>query len=251
MGKLLIRPFRACGQCDTRRERSEPGESSDCRDDRQEKREVLATELRDAALRALGNPAPARASRRDLDDPKRSLRNWSARLHESVSPGDVLRIVLEFAARHFDRAAIFWLREGEAQAIAQVGLAATGGPDDAALRELCLSIDEPGCFRKVYASRAPLRIAPDEAGDRALVARLGTAMPHELFLAPIESSGEVAALLYADNATTLRPLGDTSALELLLHEGGLALDRAVLERAQQEVESGHRPASATQGDAEA
>ncbi|MCX5740039.1 MAG: hypothetical protein NTZ61_16385, partial [Proteobacteria bacterium] len=75
--------------------------------------------------------------------------------------------------------------------------------------------------------------------------------PGELYLAPIESSGEVAALLYADNAATLRPLGDTNALEVLLHEAGLALDRAVLERALEDVEGSERPAAAMQGDAEA
>lgn len=219
-----------------------------------EKREVLATELRNAALRALRRPPTSRPpipSPRDLADPIRSLRESSARLREPASPGEVLRIVLEFAGRHFDRAAIFWLRDGEAQAMAQLGLPSAGGPDDTALRELCVSIDEPGCFRKVCANRAPLRIAPEEPGDLALVARLGPATPRELYLAPIESSGEVAALLYADNAVTLRALGDTSALEVLLHEGGLALDRAVLERALEEVEGGHRPAAAMQGDAEA
>lgn len=219
-----------------------------------EKREGLGTELRDAALRALRRPPTSRPpipSPRELGDPMRSLRECSARLREPASPGEVLRIVLEFAGRHFDRAAIFWLRDGEAQAMAQAGLASAGGPDDAALRELCLSIDEPGCFRKVCASRAPLRIAPEQPGDLALVARLGPATPGELYLAPIESGGEVAALLYADNAATLRPLGDTNALEVLLHEAGLALDRAVLERALEDVEGSQRPAAAMQGDAEA
>ncbi len=219
-----------------------------------EKREAFAAELRDAALRSLASPVPARprsVSQREVSDPLRSLREWSARLREPASPGEVLRILLEFAGRHFDRSAIFWVRDGEAQAVAQLGLPSAGGPDDTALRELCLSIDEPGCFRKVCTSRAPLRIEPGEPGDLALVARLGPATPAELYLAPIESSGEVVALLYADNAVTQRPLGDTSALEVLLHEGGLALDRAVLERALEQVEGGSRDAAAAQGDAEA
>ena len=219
-----------------------------------EKREAFAGELRSAALRALARPAsprPPLASLRDAGDPLRSLREWSARLRDSASPSEVLRIVLEFAGRHFDRAAIFWLRDGEAQAMAQVGLPSAGGPDDAALLELCVSVDEPGCFRKVCASRAPLRLTPEGEGDLDLVARLGPATPSELYVAPIEAGEEVAALLYADNAVTRRPLGDTSALEVILHEGGLALDRAVLERALEAVEGGRRPAAATQGDAEA
>jgi hypothetical protein len=218
-----------------------------------EKREKFAVELRDAASRALARPAPPRpplGPARDANDPLRALRESSARLRDPASPSEVLRTVLEFGARHFDRAAIFWLRDGEAQAMAQLGLPATGGPDDAALRELCIPADAPECFRKVLTSRAPLRLVPEQVGDLALTARLGAAPPPELYVAPVESGEEVVALLYADNAVTRRPLGDTSALEVILHEGGLALDRAVLERALAEVER-RESAAATQGDAEA
>ena len=41
----------------------------------------------------------------------------------------------------------------------------------------------------------------------------------------------MVALLYADNLPGGAPLGDTTALEIVLHEAGLALDRASLERA--------------------
>jgi hypothetical protein len=218
-----------------------------------EKREVFGAALRDAALRALGTPAPtdrARPATRDDGDPLRSLREWSARLQQPMSPAQSLRIVLDFAGRSFDRAVIFWVRDDEAQAMAQVGLPSAGGPDDTALRELCVSVDDPGCFRKVCASRAPLCTTADEPGDLALVARLGPATPRELYLAPIDSGGEVAALLYADNVTSLRPIGDTGALEVLLHECGLALDRAVLERALEAVENGASSADATRWDAD-
>ena len=215
--------------------------------------EAFAEELREATRRVLARPAaprPQQAAPRDVD-PLRSLREWSGRLREPASPSEVLRIVLEFAGRHFDRAVIFWVRDSEAQAMAQVGLASTGGPDDTALRELCVPVEGPSCFRKMLASRAPLRVAPEAPNDLELTARLGNATPVELYVAPIESGEDVAALLYADNAVTRRPLGDTSALEVILHEAGLALDRAVLERALEEVEGGRRPAAVPQGDAEA
>jgi hypothetical protein len=44
----------------------------------------------------------------------------------------------------------------------------------------------------------------------------------------------VIALLYGDNLPEDGPLGDTSALEVVLHHAGLALDRAALERALRE-----------------
>jgi hypothetical protein len=72
--------------------------------------------------------------------------------------------------------------------------------------------------------------APRE-GDRPLVAALGDAIPIEFYAAPIESGGSVVALVYADPLPEIQPLADTTAFEIVLHEVGLVLDRAVLERA--------------------
>jgi hypothetical protein len=64
---------------------------------------------------------------------------------------------------------------------------------------------------------------------------LGDRPPAEAYVAPIESGGQVVAVLYADNLPGDAPLGDTSALEVVLHHAGLALDRAALERALAEA----------------
>jgi hypothetical protein len=69
---------------------------------------------------------------------------------------------------------------------------------------------------------------------------LGTRAPREAYVAPIESGGSVVALLYADNLPDEAPVPDTTALEIVLHEAGLSLDRALLERAL--AEAGRPPA---------
>jgi hypothetical protein len=210
-----------------------------------EKRERFSQELRTAVEQAQRRPNGSRlgGAPRENADPMRALREWSARLRESSPPSEVLRLVLEFSGRHFDRSVMFLVRDGEAQAMAQIGLATTGGPDDVGLRSLCVSVEGPEAFRKVIESGAPTRATPTEAADRALVARLGTREPAELYVAPIESGEQVVALLYADNAATGRALGDTSALEVIAHEAGLALDRAVLERALEQAEGERRSGS--------
>jgi len=148
----------------------------------------------------------------------------------------VLRLVLDYAAQTFERVAIFAVRDGEAFGVAQMGLPSAGGPDDVDLRRIHFPADETAWFRKVLEARAPLRAAPDDDGDRDLASRLGHAAPREVYVAPIESGERIAAVLYADNLATRRPLGDTSALEVVLHEAGLALERAVLERALEQAE---------------
>jgi len=202
-----------------------------------ERRESLGIELRSALERARGkSAAPRGAARSESGDALRSLREVSARLRDPSSRGDVLRLVIDYAARSFERVAVFAVRDGEAQGVAQVGLAAAGGPDDVDLRRMRFPADEPAWFRKVAASRAPLRAAPDDEGDRDLAARLGREQPSEVYVAPIESGERIAAVLYADNLPSRRPLPDTSAVEVVLHEAGLALERSVLERALEEVE---------------
>ena len=152
----------------------------------------------------------------------------------------MLRLVLDFAGRHFDRSLVFWVREGEAHAMAQRGFAAAGSPEDAALSGASVGADALPAFRKVLDARAPARMAVTGPEDAAFLTRLGVAAPAELYVAPIESGDQVAALLYADNQPSARPLGDTSAIEVIVHEAGLALDRAVLERALEQVEGQRR-----------
>jgi hypothetical protein len=41
--------------------------------------------------------------------------------------------------------------------------------------------------------------------------------------------------LYADNLPGAEPLGDTSVIEIALHEAGLALERALLQRALAQI----------------
>ncbi|MEE9607812.1 MAG: DUF4388 domain-containing protein [Myxococcota bacterium] len=167
------------------------------------------------------------------------LKNMSARLRDPNVGGEILSVILEFAAESFARVAIFALRDGVAVGAAQVGLERAGGPGDDALRELQFPADEPEWFRQVIDSGVPLRAPPSGEGDRRLADRLGDGVPAEAFVAPIERGARAAALLYADNLPEDRPIGDTTVLEMALHEAGVALERAWLKRAL--VEAGGGP----------
>jgi hypothetical protein len=164
------------------------------------------------------------------------LKEVSARMRDASSPGGVLPQVLQFASESLSRVALFMIRDETAQGIAQVGLPKAGGPDQRGFREVTLPHREPAWFRKVFESRGPVRAAPSDDGDQRLAVLLGNSIPEEAYVAPIESGEHIVALLYADNLPSGEPIGNTSALEVVLHGAGLALDRAWLERALEEAE---------------
>jgi hypothetical protein len=203
-----------------------------------------AVEARASCARALllasaraAEAARARPARAGTGNPVARLKEVSARIRDPASRGELLAHVLGFAGHHFARVAMFMLRDDRAVGLAQVGLPRAGGPGDAGLREIEVPRDEPGWFRAVLRSRSPVRGEPTDAGDRRLAVLLGNAIPREAYVAPIESGGEVVALLYGDNLPGGEPFCDTAALEVVLHEAGLALDRAVLERTLEEAEA--------------
>lgn len=189
-----------------------------------------------------------RAAVRDLDvgefrtsdancgDPMARLKQASRRLREAAPRGEIIPVVMQFAAEQFSRVAMFLVRDEKAVGMAGLGLEKAGGPDDAALQQVVIGAEEPSWFRRVLAREGAVRGEPADAGDRALVALLGDRAPEQAYVAPVESGERVVALLYADNLPDDALLGDTAALEVVLHEAGLALDRAALERQLAEVE---------------
>jgi len=161
----------------------------------------------------------------------RRLKQMSDRLRDPSVRGEVLSLILEFAAESFSRVAIFMVRDDIAVGMAESGLARADGPTGDAFREISIPADEPSWFRTVLERREGVVAPPKNTGDRKLAALLGSRVPREVYVAPIESSHRVVALVYVDNLPGGEPIGETTSLEIVLHEAGLALERALLERA--------------------
>ncbi len=192
---------------------------------------ALATRLR-AELEPWVRGEHDASARRRAQGALARLKRASERLRDPSTQGEVLSLVLDFAAESFARVAMFMVRDEVAVGMAQRGLPPTGGPDDERMRAIELAPDAmPELFEAVLERRAAHRAAIRGPRDRALATLLGAAAPGEAYVAPIESGGRVVALIYADNLPDEKPLGDPTAFEIVLHEAGLVLDRAVLERA--------------------
>jgi hypothetical protein len=192
---------------------------------------ALADRLRDELEPWLRGEQKVNARRRARGALAR-LKLVSEQLRDPATQGEVMKLVLDFAAETFARVAIFMVRDDVAVGLAQRGLPPTGGPDDARMREIELDSEAmPEIFEEVLERRTAHRASIRRGCERALASRLGAAAPREAYVAPIESGGRVVALIYADNLPDEKPLADSTAFEIVLHEAGLVLDRAVLERA--------------------
>jgi len=165
----------------------------------------------------------------------RDLRAVSERIRDPANHGEVLKLVLNFASEYVSRVALFMVRDEIAMGVAQIGLPRGGGPDDAQFREIELPAAEVEWFKQVLETRASLCSPAIGDGDRALARRIGGREPTQAYVAPILSGGRVVALVYADNLPGAETMGDMSVIEIALHEAGLALERALLQRALAQI----------------
>ncbi|MFP8881308.1 MAG: DUF4388 domain-containing protein [Myxococcota bacterium] len=180
-------------------------------------------------------PAPRTVAEEPASGLQR-LREASRRMRDPEMRGEVLSLVLEFAAQSFSRVAIFMVRDETAVGIAQLGLPSAGGPGDDEFCGFEIPAADVEWFARVIEGRSAIAEAPVGDGDQALSLWLGGRSPAEAYIAPIESGGRVVALLYADNLPAGGSVPDTTILEIMLHEAGLALERALLQRALDRVE---------------
>jgi hypothetical protein len=121
--------------------------------------------------------------------------------------------------------------------LGQFGIELTGGSADQRVRHIRLPAAETSIFSEVIKSgRSKVGCFSDSAWDAYLVKELGGREPGEFFLVPLVCNGRVAAVLYGDNLPEGKPLPSLTGLEIFLHQAGLAMEKALLERRLTELE---------------
>ncbi|MCP5043157.1 MAG: DUF4388 domain-containing protein [bacterium] len=177
-------------------------------------------------------PASQTASTADAgsDEGLERLKQATQALSEASSGGEILPLVLRFAGESFARVAMFMVRGDQILGMAQHGIAITGGPDDVEMRAFEFERGESRWFSDVIETARPLCAPVRSDGDRRFCELIGGAPSDLAYVAPILSSEQVVALVYADGGQSGDLPGDTSALEVVLHHAGLALERAALAR---------------------
>jgi CheY-like chemotaxis protein len=176
----------------------------------------------------------------DLEEKKsrglHMLRNMIAELNDPSSNGQITLLVLRFASELMNRAVIFVVTKDQVAGLGQFGIQLNGRDPEKQVRKMRIPLDEPSIFQEVMQKRIPLKKKlKNNKWNQYLIDRLGGLEPREVFVAPIITSGKVAAIIYGDNVPEEREIGDTESLEIFLVQVGLAIEKALLERRLKEL----------------
>jgi CheY-like chemotaxis protein len=148
-----------------------------------------------------------------------------------LSPPEILLQILRFGAEVLTRGVLFTPSGKDLKGFGQFGVELAPGTDpDEAVRQIRLPSDEHPGIRRAVEERMSVRLAQgDSAWESYLSRALGGRSPEEVFLGPVFCQGRLAGLLYGDTLPSHAAIPDTTNLEVVLGQAGLALDRDLLE----------------------
>ena len=163
------------------------------------------------------------------------LRGMLEELNNPSLGGEIILLVLRFAAEFMNRAVVLLVKKDAIQGLGQFGIEDRDGSADARIRSLSVPRGEPSLFAPVLETRFPLKGEVDDSRwSQFFLGQLGDARPTEVFVGPIVSEGKVVAVLYGDNLPDDKPIGDTDSLEIFLSQAGIAMEKALLQRRLQD-----------------
>ncbi len=154
--------------------------------------------------------------------------------------GEITLMILRYATQVVNRGLLCHVADHGITGIGQFGLgreSETASSVDRRIRTMCIPLNEPSVFMEVFETMHSYRghLKTCHWNDQ-LVRILGGPMPREVVVIPIMVDGMIAGLFYGDNVPLNTAIGPLHALELLMIEAGLAMEKGLLRTRLQQVE---------------
>ena len=154
-----------------------------------------------------------------------SLKSIMSEIRSPAFTGEVSLGILRYAARSFTRGVLFARGFDCFQGMGQFGVGSK-----VPVREIRIPINEPSLFLEVFERKEAYRGPLDNRYWNVHLGRqLGGPMPREVVAIPMIVDSSVVLVFYGDNVPDNAPIGPTDDLELLMIEGGLVIEKALLE----------------------
>jgi len=158
-----------------------------------------------------------------------SLKEVLAELRGPSFGGEITAWLLRHASAIVRRCVLFSYSRDWIRAMGQVGIAPdrTGEDEISMIR---IPANEPSVIQLAAESRESYKgELRRSTWNEYLAIELGGLVPPEVVVVPMMVNGNVVALLYGDNLPSAEPIGSIDALELLMLQAGLAMEKTTLE----------------------
>ena len=154
-----------------------------------------------------------------------SLKSIMSEIRSPAFTGEVSLGILRYAARSFTRGVLFARGFDCFQGMGQFGIGSK-----VPVREIRIPINEPSLFLEVFERKEPYQGPLDNRYWNVHLGRqLGGPTPREVVAIPMIVDSSVVLVFYGDNVPDNAPIGQIDDLELLMIEGGLVIEKALLE----------------------
>ncbi len=165
-----------------------------------------------------------------------ALKALTQELRFPNSASEITLLILRFASDIFHRGVLFMVGKTEVVGLGQFGLEIERA--DEKVRETVLDMEQSPFLKRVVGEQRPYKglLEKDET-TRRLMDELGGVWPTEVTIFPIVAEGRVVAFLYCDNFSTGEAIPETEGLEIFISHAGLALEKSLLQRRIQEMET--------------
>ena len=179
------------------------------------------------------------AERKDIS----ALKALTQELRFPNSASEITLLILRFASDIFQRGILFMAGEKEIEGLGQFGLEIERA--DEKIRKMKLSLKESSFLTRIVNETHTYRgtMEKDKITE-SLIKEIGGGSaasrndwPTDVAIFPIIAEGRVAAMLYCDNLPTGEAITETEGLEIFVSQAGLALEKALLQRRLQEMQS--------------
>jgi hypothetical protein len=183
-----------------------------------------------AAAPAPASP-PAKPATEESSREIKLLQLHIAELRGLADPARLPPLVMRVARHFFERAVLFLVKDEEIRGLGGFGQAAQGESLNGVARQILVPLAEPSMFLDVISTGKPFAGEPSAGGwNDAVRSRLGRFRASAVALVPLVAHRDTIAVLYGDNPETGRPLGGLETLELFMHQAGIAMENALLQK---------------------
>ncbi len=208
--------------------------------------DVLPRLAEAAAVRPAATPKKKAAAPGALDDAPLSedaarpfdfLKRRLVDLRQGGDANQIAVLLMKVAQEFFERSILFLVKNDEARGLGGFGLAPREETLNLLARQVSIPLGEASVFHDVaHGRRAFSGPPPPDRWLGHLMGRIGRFQSRGVVVLPLVAHRETIALLFGDNPETGRDPAGLEALEVFVHQAGIALENVFLQRKIQAIE---------------